>query len=85
MVCLRRPYHFKLIEGCLPQILLGPFFNTLSHSSYSYQVIKAIVTTLYQWNYSSSVTWANAKHSKTNRLQETIKYKTSEECTQYSY
>ena len=26
MVCLNRPYHFKFFNGCLPQILLGPFF-----------------------------------------------------------
>ena len=31
MVCLSRPYHFKFVKGCLPQILLGPFLNTLSH------------------------------------------------------
>ena len=31
MVCLRRPYHFKLFKGCLPQILLGLFLNTLPH------------------------------------------------------
>ena len=31
MVCLSRPYDFKLFKGCLPQILLGPFLNTLSH------------------------------------------------------
>ena len=29
--CLGRPYHFKLFKGCLPQILLGPFSNTLTH------------------------------------------------------
>ena len=29
--CLSRPYHFKFFKGCLRQILLGPFFNTLSH------------------------------------------------------
>ena len=28
MVCLSRPYHFKIFKGCLPQILLGPFLNT---------------------------------------------------------
>ena len=28
---LGRPYHFKFFKGCLPQILLGPFLNTLSH------------------------------------------------------
>ena len=31
MACLSRPYHFKFFKGCLPQILLGPLFNTLSH------------------------------------------------------
>ena len=25
-----RPYHFKFFKGCLPQILLGLFLNTLS-------------------------------------------------------
>ena len=29
IVCLSRPYHFKFFQGCLPQILLGPFLNTL--------------------------------------------------------
>ena len=33
MVSLSRPYHFKSFKGCLPQILLGPFLNTLSHFS----------------------------------------------------
>ena len=31
MVCLSRPYSFKCLKGCLPQILLGPFLNTLPH------------------------------------------------------
>ena len=31
-ICRRgRPYPFKFFKGCLPQILLGLFFNTLSH------------------------------------------------------
>ena len=25
-----RPYHFNFFKGCIPQILLGPFWNTLS-------------------------------------------------------
>ena len=33
MVCLDRPYHLKFIKGCLPQILVGPFLNTLTHTS----------------------------------------------------
>ena len=28
---LSMPHHFKLFNGCLPHILLGPFLNTLSH------------------------------------------------------
>ena len=31
MVCLGRQYPFKFFKGCLPQILLSPFLNTLSH------------------------------------------------------
>ena len=31
MACLSRPYHLKTFKGCLPQILLGPFLNTLTH------------------------------------------------------
>ena len=31
MVCWGRPCHFKFFKDCLPQILLGPFLNTLSH------------------------------------------------------
>ena len=33
IVCLNRPYHFIFFKGCrcLPQILLGPFLNTLTH------------------------------------------------------
>ena len=31
MICLSIPFHFILFKGCLPQILLGPFFNTLPY------------------------------------------------------
>ena len=30
MICLSIQYHFKFFKGCLPQILLGPFLNTLT-------------------------------------------------------
>ena len=30
MVCLSRLHHFKFFKGCLPQIFLGPFLNTLT-------------------------------------------------------
>ena len=51
MVCLGRPYHFKFFKSCPPQILLGPFLNTLTHfcwvtdSSHNRQ----------RWHYSFSV------------------------------
>ena len=30
MICLSRPYPFKIFKGCLPEILLGRHLNTLS-------------------------------------------------------
>ena len=30
-ICLGRPYHFNFFKGCLPQILLGLFLNTVTH------------------------------------------------------
>ena len=30
-ICLSRTYLFRFFKGCLPQILLGPFLNTLSY------------------------------------------------------
>ena len=32
---LSRPHHFKCFKGYLPQILLGPFLNALTHMSIS--------------------------------------------------
>ena len=37
------PYHFKLFKGCLPQILLGPFLNTLSHLCLYFESVKNII------------------------------------------
>ena len=34
MVYLNRPYRFKFFKGCLSQILLDPFLNTLSQIPY---------------------------------------------------
>ena len=33
LVCLSRPYPFKIFKGCLPQILLGPLLNILTQIS----------------------------------------------------
>ena len=32
MVYLSRPYHFKVFKSCLPQISLGPYLNTWTHT-----------------------------------------------------
>ena len=42
---LGRPYYFKFFKGCLPQILLGPFLNTLTHMIYSFSLNMSIFTT----------------------------------------
>ena len=47
MVCLGRTYHFKFFKGCLPQILLGPFLNTLSHMVHQRQLIFFMVALKY--------------------------------------
>ena len=36
--CLSRPYPFKFFKGCLPQILLGPFLNTLYGTFFNYLI-----------------------------------------------
>ena len=38
-LCLNRPYHFKFLKGCLPQILLGQILNTLSQSHFIKRVV----------------------------------------------
>ena len=34
------PYHFKFFKGCIPQILLGPFFNTWPSYRYAKKALK---------------------------------------------
>ena len=38
MICLRRPYLFKYFKGYLPQNLLSPLLNTLSHLKFNNKV-----------------------------------------------
>ena len=42
-ICLGRPYHFTLVKGGFPQILLGPFLNTLSHLTFSSRSIRKLL------------------------------------------
>ena len=56
MVCLSRWYQFKVYKSCLPQILLGPFLNTLTHliSILWTYVHYKIITETYWLNLSST-------------------------------
>ena len=44
VVCLGRPYYFKFFIGCLSQILLGPFLNTLSHINQEHQISTNLIS-----------------------------------------
>ena len=35
----RRPYHFKFFNGCLPQVLLGPFLNILTQMIITFLIV----------------------------------------------
>ena len=54
LVCPSRRYHFSFFKGCLPQILLGPFLNTLPHlNSLWYLLWYFIYKFEYEWMFSS--------------------------------
>ena len=44
-VPISRPYSFKFFKGCLPQILLGPFLNTLSYLIFTLNLTRGIFLT----------------------------------------
>ena len=39
-VKVRRPYNLKVFKGCLPEILLGPFLNTLTQITVPLKILK---------------------------------------------
>ena len=43
-VCLNRPYTFKFFKGCLPQNLLSPLLNALSHLGHCQTSLKEFFT-----------------------------------------
>ena len=51
MVSLGRPYHFKFFKSCPPQILLGPFLNTLTYFCW----VTGSSHNRQRWHYSFSV------------------------------
>ena len=44
MVCLSRQYHFNFFKSCLPQILLGPYLNTLTQMSAKVVLCKVFIS-----------------------------------------
>ena len=77
--CLGRPYHFKLFKGCLPQILLGPFSNTLTHvvalliEEVIWTVRLLLLPSITLCPYSSSYWWYN-KFDKFAKFYYTLKH-----------
>ena len=47
--CLKRLYRFKFFKGCLPQILLGPFLNNLTHLLIFYAAVTTSPGFLIHW------------------------------------
>ena len=54
MFCLSRLYSFKFFKGCLPQIFLGPFLNTL-YQLYRRHLGKTVLVSLE--NNRASLPW----------------------------
>ena len=62
-----RPYPFKLCKGCLPQILLGTFLNTLSHMYFMHSQCISI-DKLIGASQTNNPTKINLNLSKTNTV-----------------
>ena len=60
LAAIGRPYPFKFFKGCLPQILLGPFLNTLSHIKYK--------TPYHGYDHRYMVNSTIYRHSKESKL-----------------
>ena len=48
--CLKQTIPFKFFKGCPPQVLLGPFLNTLSHTG-----LNKVGVTQFQKQYSRGI------------------------------
>ena len=48
-------YHFKFFEGCLPQILFGPFLNTLTHLQHYKIAMKILICLSYKQGIKHSI------------------------------
>ena len=50
-VKLSRPYDIKYFTGCLPQISLGPFLNTLSHLVPVLLTLTSLLSPIIYWDH----------------------------------
>ena len=67
MVYLGTPYHFKFFKGCLPQILLGSFLNTLTQmNQQSWTKHWRLFHFLVQFFFTTSETEPGYYHQKVN-------------------
>ena len=57
--CLSIPYYLKFFKGCLPQILFGPFLNTLSQIDNTPKQIGAISKELLNPLSANPKKWSN--------------------------
>ena len=64
MVYLGRPYHFNFFKGCPPQILLGLFLNTLTHTTMK----REKQLSYFQLNNIFSAVWESRVKQDTERL-----------------
>ena len=63
MICLGRPYHLKNFKGCLPQISLDPFLNTLTYMTNYYPFIQVSLESLFSELFFSDVSlWNQYKY-----------------------
>ena len=80
MVCLGRSYHFKYFKGCLPQILLGPFLNTLTQMDNSLPVSNIPHNAAWQFSedpLAHIILWCSMKNvhiSKMKNRNRTLQY-----------
>ena len=54
-ICLNRSYYFKFFKGSLPQILFGPFLNTLSYLWRLVTNILLVIVMFWRWLSSQEV------------------------------
>ena len=66
IICLNRPYKLNYFKGCLQQILLCPFLDTLSHMTFCLSACFNLIHTIYI----SALILLTLKNEKTDYLRQ---------------